>query len=133
MYLTKLLIASEKKKGGANSPLLWSIMRLANHQTWFHKSASLRDGRRIRRWLLRQGSYTRPNISPPSHSLLFVGRTRRITQYTASGMRRIKTNSALPDRCSRRFRCAKNNTQSFLTCYVEFFECFLLLVGEAFL
>ena len=44
------------------------------------------------------------SFSPPSHSLLFVGRTRRITQYTASGMRRIKTNSALPTRCSRRFR-----------------------------
>ena len=28
------------------------------------------------------------HVSPPSHSLLFVGRTRRITQYTASGMRR---------------------------------------------
>ena len=54
---------------------------------------------------------------PPSHSLLFVGRTRRITQYTASGMRRIKTNSTLPNRCSRRFRCGKNSYQLFLPCY----------------
>ena len=61
---------------------------------------------------------TRSSFSPPSHSLLFVGRTRRITQYTASGMRRIKTNSALPTRCFGRFRCVKNNTQLFLTCYI---------------
>jgi hypothetical protein len=49
--------------------------------------------------------------------LLFVGRTRRITQYTASGMRLIKTNSSLPTRCSRRFRFGKNSYQLFLPCY----------------
>ena len=83
---------------------------------------------RTRRLLLRQGLRTRSGFSPPSHSLLFVGRTRRITQYTASGMRRIKTNSALPDRCFGRFRCVKNNIQLFLTCYISPLKNILLLV-----
>ena len=52
------------------APLLW---------------ASLRDGRRIRRWLLRQGLRTRPSFSPPSHSRCLSPALARLCQLLALG------------------------------------------------
>ena len=98
--------------------LFFSFKPLCTSRVCCRVRFACRGGRRTRRWQLPIDLRTRSSFSPPSHSLLFVGRTRRITQYTASGMRRIKTNSALPDRCFGRFRCVKNNTQLFLTCYI---------------
>ena len=113
--------------------LVCLVIPFSDYQSRLRVSTLLQVCKHTRRWLFRQDSRTCSRFSPPSHSLLFVGRTRRITQYTASGMRRIKTNSALPDRCSWRFRCAKNNIQLFLWWYnipkIQIFIPFVIFIG----
>ena len=50
-----------------------------------------------------------------SHSLLFVGRTRQMTQYTASGMRYVSVAGFLLQLLALSNTSHKNNTQLFLS------------------
>ena len=77
----------------------------------FRASSALQAERHTRILPLPQDRHTRSNSSPPSHSRCALLDT--LAPSTS---------------CFGRFRCAKNNTQLFLTCYISPLKNILLLV-----
>ena len=82
-----------------------------NRRREYLSQCSLQAGTHTRKLTFQQDSHIRSNSSPPSHSRCALLDT--LAPSTS---------------CFGRFRCAKNNTQLFLTCYISPLKNILLLV-----
>ena len=82
-----------------------------NRRREYLSQCSLQAGTHTRKLTFQQDSHISFNSSPPSHSRCALLDT--LAPSTS---------------CFGRFRCAKNNTQLFLTCYISPLKNILLLV-----
>ena len=73
-----------------------------NRRREYLSRCSPQAGTHTRKLTFQQDSHIRSNSSPPSHS-------------RCTSLDRLSPSTS----CFGRFRCAKNNTQLFLTCYIS--------------